>query len=160
MKYLALEEKFHILSCIQICFPPAFSQVLIPSCHVPSQYLFPGSQSNTTGISFNVYDIKETCFPKPHKENVSSCFLLLITCGYYCVQTGIGKLDQLPGVVFLKKNKYMCVWVHIYASISLQHIFKIRSQLKLPIYNTLYKQKNWRIWWKFWKQISFCNRSC
>ena len=69
---------------------------------------------------------------------MSSCFLLLINSGYYCVQTGISELDQLPGVVFLKKNKYMYVWVYIYASISLQHIFTIPSQFKLPIYNTLY----------------------
>lgn len=46
----------------RFAFPLLFSQVLIPSCHIPSQYLFPGSQSNTTGISFNVYDIKEYLF--------------------------------------------------------------------------------------------------
>lgn len=98
----------------RFAFPLLFSQVLIPSCHVPSQYLFPGSQSNTTGISFIIYDMKEYLFLKPHKENVSSCFLLLIMYGYYCVQTGISELDQLPGVSFSKEKEiHVCVSAYI-----------------------------------------------
>lgn len=57
---------------------------------------------------------KSTCFLSLTKRMCHHAFLLLIMYGYYCVQTGISELDQLPGVSFSKEKEiHVCVSAYI-----------------------------------------------